>query len=106
MRMAVEGICSRLRGLEQGHIALARWNERMHVELVDVKVVGRGVGVVEPQHHRLTDLRGDVLLVEHVVLGRKRRERGQRFGAKIGGYAMWLDGGRQNAADDQCNERE
>ena len=56
--------------------------------------MGRRVGVVKPQHHRLADLRGDVLLVEHVILGRKRRERGQRFGAKIGRYAMWLDGGR------------
>src|SRR5829696_7161198 len=100
MRMAVEGIRSRLRGLEQGHIALARWNERMNVELIDVKIVGRGIGVVESQHYHLADLCGDVLLVEYVVLGRKRRERGQRFGAKIGGYAMWLDGGRQDAAED------
>ena len=37
MRMAVEGIRPRLRGLEQRHIALARWNERGNVELVDVQ---------------------------------------------------------------------
>jgi hypothetical protein len=49
----------------------------MHVEIVDVKVMGRGVSVVEPQHHRLTDLRGDPRLVEHVALGLQRRKRGQ-----------------------------
>ena len=78
----------------------------MNIELIDVKIMGRGIGVVEPQHYRLADFGGDVGLIELVILGRKRRERGQCLGAKIGGYAMWLDGGRQNAADDQCNERE
>src|SRR5215212_10190097 len=76
VRMAVEGIGAGLRGLEERYVALASWNERMDIELIDVKVMGRGVGVVEPQHLRLADLRGDVRLVEHVVLGRQRWERG------------------------------
>ena len=37
VRMAVEGIGTGLCGLEQRHIALARWNERGNVELVDVQ---------------------------------------------------------------------
>src|SRR5215210_2502139 len=48
MGMAVESIRTGLRGLEECHVALARWNERMDIELVDVKIVGRGIGVLQP----------------------------------------------------------
>src|SRR5512132_502286 len=47
VRVAVEGVRPRLSGLEERHVALARWNERMHIELVDVKIMCRGVGIVE-----------------------------------------------------------
>src|SRR6266540_1884579 len=97
MRMAVEGVGTGLRGLEQRHVALAGWHKHMHVELVDVKVMGRGVGVVEPQRHRLADLRRNLALLEDEIARRKRRERGQRFRTHTWQHATWLDRSRQDA---------
>ena len=102
--VAVEGIPPGLRGLEQRHVALAGRYDRMHVELVDVKVMGRGVGVVEPQRHGLADPGSDFGLVEQVILGREHWECGQRFWAETGGYAMWLDRSRQDTTEKERGE--